>query len=111
MADLDGTTGIAGGSHHCAAKAGVIGFIKSVAREVAMQGIPVSAIVPRYIDTPLLDLAGEGRATQVAFIAGRTLLGRPGEAREIAATALFLASPGASNFTEQVLSPNGGMVV
>jgi NAD(P)-dependent dehydrogenase (short-subunit alcohol dehydrogenase family) len=75
MADLDGTTGIAGGSHHCAAVAGIIGFTKSVAREVAMQGIPVSAIVPRYIDTPLLDLAGEGRATQVAFIGGRTLLG------------------------------------
>jgi 3-oxoacyl-[acyl-carrier protein] reductase len=111
MASIGGTTGIAGGPHYCAAKAGIIGFTKSVAREVAMQGILVNAIAPGYIDTPLLDFAGEARATQFAFIAGQTLLGRLGEAREIAATALFLASPGASYFTGQVLSPNGGLVV
>src|SRR5437763_546055 len=81
------------------------------AAAVGGQGILVNAIAPGYIDTPLLDVLGEQRATQTALIALQTVLGRLGEAREVAETALFLAGPGASYFTGQVLSPNGGLVV
>ncbi len=109
MASIAGTTGIAGAAHYSAAKGGIIGFTRAVAREVGMQGILVNAIAPGYIDTPLLDILGERREVQSAMIAQQTVLGRLGDAREIAATALFLAGPGASYFTGQVLSPNGGL--
>jgi NAD(P)-dependent dehydrogenase (short-subunit alcohol dehydrogenase family) len=111
MASIGGTTGIPGAAHYSAAKGGIIAFTKAVAREVGHQGILVNAIAPGYIDTPLLDVLGEERAAQTALIALQTVVGRLGEAREVAATALFLAGPGASYFTGQVLSPNGGLVV
>ena len=110
MASIAGTTGIAGATHYSAAKGGIIAFTKALAREVGGQGILVNAIAPGYIDTPLLDVLGEQRATQTALIALQTVLGRLGEAREVAETALFLAGPGATYFTGQVLSPNGGEV-
>ena len=96
-----------------AAKGGIAAFTKAVAREVGPLGILVNAIAPGYIDTPLLDAFGspEQQAMQKAVIAMQTPLGRLGEAREVAATALFLASPGASFFTGQVLAPNGGYVI
>ena len=111
VASIAGLTGIASVPHYSAAKAAIIGFTKAVARDVAMQGILVNAIAPGYIDTPILDVLGAQRAAQTAMIAAQTLVGRLGEAREVAATALFLAGPGASYFTGQVLSPNGGIVV
>jgi 3-oxoacyl-[acyl-carrier protein] reductase len=111
MASIAGTTGIASVPHYSAAKAGIIGFTKAVAREVGAHGILVNAIAPGYIDTPILDVLGEGRAAQTALIAAQTLVGRLGEPREVAATALFLAGPGGSYFAGQVLSPNGGLVV
>jgi 3-oxoacyl-[acyl-carrier protein] reductase len=111
MASIAGTTGIAGVAHYSAAKGGIIAFTKAVAREVGAQGILVNAIAPGYIDTPLLDAFGEQRAVQTALIAMQTMVGRLGEPREVAATALFLAGPGGSYFTGQVLSPNGGLVI
>jgi len=111
MASIAGTTGIAGVTHYSAAKGGIVAFTKALAREVGPQGILVNAIAPGYIDTPLLDVMGDQRAMQTAMIALQTAVGRLGEAREIAATALFLAGPGASYFTGQVLSPNGGLVI
>jgi 3-oxoacyl-[acyl-carrier protein] reductase len=111
MASIAGLTGIASVPHYSAAKAAIIGFTKAVARDVASQGILVNAIAPGYIDTPILDVLGDLRKTQTGIIASQTLLGRLGEAREIAATALFLAGPGSTYFTGQVLSPNGGLVV
>jgi len=111
MASIAGTTGIASVPHYSAAKAGIIGFTKAVARDVAGQGILVNAIAPGYIDTPILDVLGAQRAVQTALIALQTPLGRLGEAAEIAATALFLAGPGGTYFTGQVLSPNGGIVI
>jgi 3-oxoacyl-[acyl-carrier protein] reductase len=113
IASIGATTGIAGASHYSAAKGGIVAFTKAVAREVGPVGILVNAIAPGYIDTPLLDVFGDAdqRALQKAVIAMQTVLGRLGEAREVAATALFLAGPGASYFTGQVLSPNGGFVI
>src|SRR5213595_3020079 len=111
MASIAGTTGIAGATHYSAAKGGIIAFTKALAREVGCQGVLVNAIAPGYIDTPLLDVLGEQRAAQTALIALQTVVGRLGEAREVAETALFLAGPGGSYFTGQVLSPNGGIVI
>lgn len=90
---------------YCAAKAGVIGLTRSLAREFA-PAIRVNAIAPGPIDTPMLSLdhmSPEILAREQAIPAGR--VGRP---EEIAATALFLASDAASFFYGQVLGPNGG---
>jgi NAD(P)-dependent dehydrogenase (short-subunit alcohol dehydrogenase family) len=111
MASIGATTGIAGATHYCAAKGGVVSFTKALAREVGVQGILVNAIAPGYIETPLLDVFGEAREASSALISAQTVLGRLGEAREVAATALFLAGPGSSYFTGQILSPNGGLVI
>lgn len=111
MASIAGLTGIASVPHYSAAKGGIIALTKAVAREVSGRGILVNAIAPGYIDTPILDAVGEARAAYSALIAMQTAVGRLGEAREVAATALFLAGPGASYFTGQVLSPNGGLVI
>jgi 3-oxoacyl-[acyl-carrier protein] reductase len=111
LASIAGTTGIASVPHYSAAKAGIIGLTKAVARDVASLGILVNAIAPGYIDTPILDVLGDQRAAQTALLAAQIPLGRLGVAREIAATAVFLASPGASYLTGQVLSPNGGIVI
>jgi 3-oxoacyl-[acyl-carrier protein] reductase len=111
LASIAGITGIGSVPHYSAAKGAIIAFTKAVARDVAPYDILVNAIAPGYIDTPILDVLGEQRATQTAVIAGQTLLGRLGEPREVAATALFLAGPDASYFTGQVLSPNGGLVI
>jgi 3-oxoacyl-[acyl-carrier protein] reductase len=111
MASIAATTGIPGAVHYSAAKGGIVAFTKALAREVGSQGILVNAIAPGYIDTPLLDVLGEQRQVQSAVIAMQTVVGRLGEPREIAATALFLAGPGASYFTGQILSPNGGLVI
>lgn len=105
MASIAGTTGLAGSPDYCAAKAGIIGFTKSVAKEVAHLGIQVNALAPGFIDTPLLDEMSP--AMRMMFVA-QTPLGRLGTADEIAAAALYLASPAADFVTGQVLSPNGG---
>jgi 3-oxoacyl-[acyl-carrier protein] reductase len=113
IASIAAQTGIAGAAHYSAAKGGIVAFTKAVAREVGPLGILVNAIAPGYIDTPLLNAFGDPdqQALQKGAIAMQTPLGRLGEAREVAATALFLAGPGASFFTGQVLAPNGGFVI
>ena len=94
--------------HYSAAKGGILAFTRAVAREVASRGIRVNAICPCYIDTPMTAGASElGKK----MLLGRTPMGRMGEAREIAATALFLASDDSSFTTGQWLSPNGGLFI
>jgi 3-oxoacyl-[acyl-carrier protein] reductase len=106
IGSIMGSASHLGAPDYCAAKGGIMAFTRATAREAASYGVLVNTIAPGYIDTPLLDPIEEG---QRAMIRMQTPLARLGEAREIAATALFLAGPGGSFFTGQSLSPNGGI--
>jgi len=100
-----GLAGIPGVAHYGAAKAGIIGFTKSVALEVGAANIRVNAIAPGLIDTPMTANLQPMLRQMTVF---RTPLGRPGTPEEIAGVALFLVSDEASFVTGQVVSPNGG---
>lgn len=105
MASIAGTAGLAGAPDYSAAKGGIIAFTRSVAREVAHLGIQVNAIAPGFVDTPLLEALSPAMRTAVL---AQTPLGRLGTVDDIAAAALYLASPAGDWVTGQVLSPNGG---
>ena len=108
MSSVAGLMGLEAAPHYCAAKAGILGLTRAVAREVASRGIRVNAICPGYIDTPMTQpMSPLLRAAVVA----RTPLGRWGEPEDIAATALFLASDDSGFYTGQWLSPNGGLFI
>ena len=107
MASICGLIGCAGAPHYSAAKAGILGFTKAVAKDVIRQGIRVNAVAPGYIDTPFLDVQTP------AFRAAQALakpIGRLGTTREVAAAVVFLASDDAGFFVGETLSPNGGLV-
>jgi 3-oxoacyl-[acyl-carrier protein] reductase len=105
MASIAGLTGLPGVPDYSAAKAGIIGLTKSVAREVIGAGIRVNAIAPGFIDTPLLTVF-EGDLLQM--LTRRTPAGRLGTTDEVAAVALYLASDDSSFTVGQIISPNGG---
>jgi len=94
--------------HYSAAKAGILGFTRAVAREVGSRKIRVNAICPGFIDTPMTQPMSDLMRKAVI---GRTPLGRYAEPGEVARTALFLASDDSSFFTGQWLSPNGGLFI
>ncbi len=100
--------GIEAVPHYSAAKAGILGFTRAVAREVASRKIRVNAICPGYIDTPMTQPMSD--LMRKAVVA-RTPLGRYALPSEVAQTALFLASDDSSFFTGQWLSPNGGLLI
>jgi 3-oxoacyl-[acyl-carrier protein] reductase len=100
--------GIEAVPHYSAAKAGILGFTRAVAREVASRKIRVNAICPGYIDTPMTQPMSD--LMRKAIVA-RTPLGRYALPNEVAQTALFLASDDSSFFTGQWLSPNGGLLI
>jgi 3-oxoacyl-[acyl-carrier protein] reductase len=103
-----GTTGNPGQANYCASKAGLIGFCKSLALEVASRGITVNVIAPGFIETPMTDVL---TPEQKEKILPRIPLGRMGTGEEIAAGTLFLASDGAAYITGQTLHINGGMAM
>ncbi len=101
-----GTMGNAGQANYAAAKAGVIGFTKSMAREVASRGVTVNTVAPGFIETDMTKaLNDEQRAATLSQVPA----GRLGEPREIAAAVAFLASPEAAYITGETLHINGGM--
>ncbi|MDA7747341.1 3-oxoacyl-ACP reductase FabG [Psychromonas sp.] len=101
-----GTMGNAGQANYAAAKAGVIGFTKSLAREVASRGITVNTVAPGFIETDMTKaLNDEQRAATLANVPA----GRLGDPKEIAATVVFLASEGAAYINGETIHVNGGM--
>ena len=101
-----GTMGNAGQANYAAAKAGVIGFTKSMAREVASRGVTVNTVSPGFIETDMTKaLNDDQRATTLANVPA----GRLGDPREIASAVVFLASPEAAYITGETLHVNGGM--
>jgi len=105
VAGLNG--GGPGLAHYAAAKAGIIGFTKAVALEMAGFGITVNAIAPGLIDTPLLDRSGMPREVRERIVQ-QMPVGRIGAPDDIAAACAYLVAEDASFVTGQVLSPNGG---
>ena len=93
---------------YSAAKAGVIGLSRALAKEVGPSGIRVNCIAPGVIDT---EMNAHLSPADLAALAEETPLGRIGRPEEVAAAVLFLAGAGGEFLTGQVISPNGGLVI
>lgn len=109
MSSIIGIRGNAGQSSYAASKAGIIGFIKSIALEIGSRNIRCNAIAPGFVETDMTGYLKEGEASK-AFLQ-KIPLGRFGKAEEIADTALFLASDMSSYITGQVISVCGGLSI
>ena len=103
-----GVTGNPGQANYAAAKAGMIGMYKSIAREIASRNVTVNTIAPGFIETAMTDVLND---KQKESILGSVPAGRLGTAQEIAAAAVYLASDEAAYMTGQTLHVNGGMAM
>ena len=101
-----GSTGNAGQANYAAAKAGMIGFTKSLAREIGSRNITVNCVAPGFIDTDMTRALSD---EQKKLLVGNIPLGRLGAASDVAAAVVFLAGPGAAYITGATLHVNGGM--
>ena len=108
IASVIAVMGNAGQANYAATKAGIIGFSKSLAREIGSRGITVNVVAPGFIDTDMTkDLPEENRAAMLSQVP----LGQLGAADDIANAVLFLASAGGAYITGETLHVNGGMVM
>jgi|TARA_R100000687_G_scaffold8496_6_gene7688 3-oxoacyl-[acyl-carrier protein] reductase len=108
ISSVVGTTGNPGQVNYCAAKAGLVGFSKAMAKEVAARGITVNCVAPGFIDT---DMTKSLNDEQKQAIFDNIPAARLGEPREIAAAVAFLASEGAAYITGETIHVNGGMAM
>ena len=108
ISSVVGITGNAGQTNYAAAKAGMIGFSKALAHEVASRGITVNNIAPGFIKTPMTDGLSE---EQVSKLQTSVPIGRLGEAEDVAAAVIYLASSEAGYITGTTLHVNGGMAM
>lgn len=108
ISSVVGTTGNPGQVNYCAAKAGLVGFSKSLAKEVSARGITVNCVAPGFIDT---DMTKSLTDDQKQAIFGNIPAERLGKPEEVAAAVAFLASPGAAYITGETLHVNGGMAM
>ena len=106
IASVVGAMGNAGQTNYAAAKAGIMGFTKSLAREVGARGITVNSVAPGFIKTDMTDALPE---EQKETLASQIPMGRLGTVDEIAGTVLFLASDAGAYVTAQTIHVNGGM--
>jgi 3-oxoacyl-[acyl-carrier protein] reductase len=108
VSSVVGLVGNAGQANYAASKAGIIGFTKSVAREVAGRGITANAVAPGYVETELTGALPESIKEQIL---GQVPVGRFGELEEVAEVVAFLASDSAAYITGQTIAVDGGMVM
>ena len=108
IASVVGVTGNPGQANYAAAKAGIIAFSKSLAREIGSRGITVNAVAPGYVATAMTDALNE---EQKAKLNSEIVLGRLGTADDVAGAVLFLASDAASYITGTCLNVSGGLYI
>ena len=106
ISSVVGATGNAGQTNYAAAKSGLLGFTKSLAREIGSRNITVNTVAPGFIDT---DMTRELAEEQREALTRQIPLGRLGTAEEVAAAVVFLASPAAAYITGETIHVNGGM--
>ncbi|MEM7563467.1 MAG: 3-oxoacyl-ACP reductase FabG [Pseudomonadota bacterium] len=106
ISSVVGSTGNPGQTNYAAAKAGLVGFSKSLAREIGSRNITVNTVAPGFIDT---DMTRELPEEQREALSSQIPLGRLGAAEEVAAAVVFLASPSAAYITGETIHVNGGM--
>lgn len=108
ISSVVGTTGNPGQVNYCAAKAGLVGFSKSLAKEVAARGITVNCVAPGFIDTDMTQSLTDDQKQAIFANIPTERLGKP---EEVAAAVGFLASPGAAYITGETIHVNGGMAM
>ena len=108
ISSISGISGNAGQGNYAAAKAGIIGFTKSIAKEVGSRGITVNAVAPGFIQTDMTEALGE---TVTEAVSEQVALGRLGMPEEVASAVGYLASDGATYITGQTIVVDGGLAL